>query len=61
MLYSVEEYLLHLLSGPVEPFVLDCQEIVDEFFGGVRCTYSGAVGRVSFSCSYDNGPLEDCE
>jgi hypothetical protein len=44
----------------VEPFVLDCQEIVDEFFGGVRCTYSGAVGRVSFSCSYDNGPFENC-
>ena len=41
--------------------MLECEEIVDQFFGGVRCTYSGAVGTVSFTCSYDGGPPQECE
>ena len=42
-------------------FELNCNVIVDQFLGGVSCTYSGAVGIVTFSCSYDDQPFEECE
>ena len=47
----------------VSDLELICSEVVDErvYITGLDCSASQGIGDVSYACSYDGSPPEDCE
>ena len=43
------------------PLALRCRELVDVFFGGVDCDFTGGSGPFVYTCSYDGGEFENCK
>ena len=40
---------------------IQCTELKGTFIGGVNCSSAEEIGAVTFTCSYDAAPAEDCK
>ena len=46
----------------VSDLMLECSEVEEGIsFRGIDCSTTGGIGTVSYSCSFDGSPAEDCE
>jgi hypothetical protein len=52
--------LVTIQDDDTTPLALRCRELVDVFFGGVDCDFTGGSGPFVYTCSYDGGEFENC-